>query len=150
VGHKPDFERFYEAEARAVFSAVYSLCRDRELAEDATQEGFARALERWDRLGSEPWVMTTALNLARRSLRRRPSLTTTAHHPSQEEDVDLWAKVRALPRRQQEVVVLYYLLQMPAEEIARILRVREGTVRTHLVRARQALRTALGEDADGD
>jgi len=58
--------------------------------------------------------------------------------------------VRTLPRRQLEVVVLYYRLQMPVEEIARVLSMRDGTVRTHLVRARQALRTALGEAPNGD
>jgi len=154
VGSKPDFERFYETEGRAVFSAVYSLCRDRDLAEDATQEAFARALERWDRLGTEPraggWVMTTALNVARRNLRRRPPVPAGTVHGNPQTDVDLWEKVRMLPRRQREVVVLYYRLGMQVDEIARVLGTREGTVRTHLVRARQALRTALGEDADGD
>jgi RNA polymerase sigma-70 factor (ECF subfamily) len=60
------FERFYTNEAKAVFTAVYLMCRDRQLAEDATQEAFARAFERWDRLERQPWaagwVMTTALN----------------------------------------------------------------------------------------
>lgn len=155
VTSEPDFERFYEAEARSVFSAVYSLCRDRVLAEDATQEAFARALERWDRLGSDPWaggwVATTALNVARRGLRRsriHPPASDQQANP--EEAVDLWERVRVLPRRQQEVVVLYYRLQMTVEEIARVLRIREGTVRTHLVRAREGLRSALGEATDGD
>jgi len=69
------FESFYISEAKAVFTAVYMMCRDRQLAEDATQEAFARALERWDRLGQQEWaagwVVTTALNVARRNLRRR-------------------------------------------------------------------------------
>jgi DNA-directed RNA polymerase specialized sigma24 family protein len=49
------FERFYERESHAVFSSVFLLCRNRAVAEDATQEAFARAFERWDRLGSQPW-----------------------------------------------------------------------------------------------
>ena len=59
-----EFERFYEREAQAVFSAAVLLCRDREQAEDATREAFARALARWNRLGPQPWaagwVTTTA------------------------------------------------------------------------------------------
>jgi len=156
VGHEAEFGQFYESKARSVFSAVYSLCRDSDLAEDATQEAFARALARWDRLRSEPWaagwVTTTALNVARRGLRRRPVLQPASDpqaSPSPEEAIDLWRRVRMLPRRQQEVVVLYYRLQMPVDEIARALGTTDGTVRTHLVRAREALRATLQEAADG-
>ena len=38
------FERFCTNEAKAVFTAVYLMCRDRQLAEDASQEAFARAV----------------------------------------------------------------------------------------------------------
>ena len=80
---EPTFRALYEAEAEQVFRTVFLLCRDEDLARDATQEAFARALERWDRLQGEPWlgawVTTVALNVAKRSLRRvRP---TEAHSP---------------------------------------------------------------------
>ena len=78
----PAFRDFYQRESRAVFHAVYLLCRDRAVAEDSTQEAFARALSRWRRLRGEPWaagwVMTTALNVARRSLRQRAPLPEPA------------------------------------------------------------------------
>ena len=148
------FERFYTNEAKAVFTAAYLMCRDRQLAEDATQEAFARAFERWDRLEPVPWaagwVTTTALNVARRSLRRRRAwpMAREAHTP--EEAVDLWTAVRDLPRRQQEAVVLHYRMGVPVQEIAEILGCREGTVRTHLARAREALRFTLEGVNDGD
>jgi RNA polymerase sigma-70 factor, ECF subfamily len=79
------FERFYMNEARGVFTAVYLMCRDRALAEDSTQEAFARALERWDRLDQQPWAagwaMSTALNVARRSLRRRRAWPIAGQDP---------------------------------------------------------------------
>jgi RNA polymerase sigma factor (sigma-70 family) len=155
VAGDPEFERFYEKEAQAVFRAVYLLSRDAALAEDATQEAFARALERWDRLRSKSWVggwvVTTALNVSRRSMRKRTfRLTSTApgDPPSQEEAIDLWQRVRALPLRQQQTVVLYYRFGTPVEEIARILDCAEGTVRTHLARAREALRLTLEPTVD--
>jgi len=154
---KPDpaFERLYEKEAQSVFSAVYLLCRDRAIAEDATQEAFTRAFERWDRLEGEPWaggwVATTAMNVARRSLRRGRLLRPTPRdHLDPDERLDLWIQVRGLSRRQQEVVVLHYRLGVPVNEIAQILGCQEGTVRTHLARAREVLRTALAEVSDGD
>jgi len=148
------FERFYMSEAKAVFTAVYLMCRDRELAEDATQEAFARALERWVRLELQPWaagwVMTTALNVARRTLRRRRAWPIAREARNPDEAVDLWTAVRRLPRRQQEAVVLHYRMGVPVREIAQILGCREGTVRTQLGRARGALRTLLEGGTDGD
>lgn len=148
------FERFYMSEAKSVFTAVYMMCRDRPLAEDATQEAFARALERWDRLEPHPWaagwVVTTAVNVARRSLRRRRGWLMPRQARNPDEAVDLWTAVRGLPRRQQEAVVLYYRMGTPVQEIAQILGCKEGTVRTHLARAREALRIMLGGGRVGD
>ena len=148
---RPDeeFQELYRSEARAVFSTVFLLCRDRALAEDATQEAFARALERWGQLRGRPWVAgwitTTALNVTRRSLRRRHFREPT---PPVEGDpnlaLDLWRAVRMLPRRQQQAVVLHYRLDLPVDEVAQAMGCREGTVRTHLARARVALRESMG------
>jgi len=132
------FERFYMSEAKAVFTAVYMMCRDKELAEDATQEAFARALERWDRLEPHTWAAGCRGWLVPREAR------------NPDEAVDLWTAVRGLPRRQQEAVVLYYRLGVPVQEIAQVLGCGNGTVRTHLARAREALRTVLEEGPDGD
>jgi len=151
----PGFERFYETEAQSVFRAVYLLSRDRVLAEDATQEAFARALERWERLASQPWsggwVTTTALNIARRGLRRRRPLGSVPRdNPEPEETIDLWTRVKELPRRQQEAVVLHYRMGFSVEEVARVMGCRDGTVRTHLARAREVLRAALKGVSDED
>ncbi|MBI3647786.1 MAG: sigma-70 family RNA polymerase sigma factor [Actinobacteria bacterium] len=151
----PGSERFYETEAQAVFRAVYLLCRDRVLAEDATQEAFARALERWERLGTQPWaggwVMTTALNVTRRGMRHRRVLRPVIRDdPDPEETIDLWDRVKGLPRRQQEAVVLCYRVGLSIEEVAQAMGCKEGTVRTHLSRARKVLRAALKGVSDGD
>ena len=145
----PGFADFYRSDAPAVFQTVYLLCRDRSAAEDATQEGFARALERWGRLRGQPWVggwvTSTALNAARRALRRRPP---PAASPATEHDVDstldVWRAVRSLPLRQQQAVVLRYRADLSTEEIAASMGCDAGTVRTHLARAREAIRTRIG------
>lgn len=146
------FEGFYEREAQRVFATVLLLCRDRVVAEDAVQEAFARALERWDRLEGEPWaggwVTTTAMNVVRRALRRRPS-ELRAEQPPIDAGVEMWDAVARLPGRQQEAVILYYRLATPVDEIARLMVCEPGTVRTHLSRARAALREALAEEAEG-
>src|SRR5205814_5457577 len=123
---------------------------------DSTQEAFAGALSRWRRLRGEPWaagwVMTTALNVARRSLRRRaplPGPPAVAADADLETVLDLRERIRALPRRQQAAVVLYYLAGLPVAEVAGAMGCREGTVRAHLARARTTLARGLGPSPEG-
>jgi RNA polymerase sigma-70 factor (ECF subfamily) len=152
VSTDPSFTELYEREFPAVFRAAYLMSGDRGLAEEATQEAFARALARWGRLRSQPWaggwVTTTALNTARRHMRRRRPATIT-NDPHGEDDttrLDVHAAIRLLPARQQEVVVLHYLLDLPVADTAAVMGCDQGTVKTHLWRARAALVRALSID----
>src|SRR5437867_12823545 len=99
------FREFYEREFRAVFRAALLLCQDWAAAEDATQEAFVRALERWDRLVDKAWaggwVMSTAINLGKRALRRRQGPVLPSVDVSDlDARLDLWRAVARLPLRQ--------------------------------------------------
>ncbi len=154
MSERGDFPAFYEREFTMVFRAVLLSCRRRETAEDATQEAFARALVRWRRLSGEPWaagwVTTTAMNVARRAMRRQAEAPADAPSPvhDHEADLDVRAAVRHLPARQQEAVALHYLLDLSVADTASAMNVDEGTVKTHLARARESLERALGIDDD--
>jgi RNA polymerase sigma-70 factor (ECF subfamily) len=154
------FAELYEAEFAAVYRACFALCGDRQLAEDAAQEAFARALERWRRLRERPWVAgwvaTTALNVVRRSLRRRRAEPRPEPTPGEadthgaNERLDLIRAIRALPARQQEALVLHYVADLSVDDVAEAMGVETGTVKTHLARAREAMaRTLGGERVDG-
>ena len=138
----------YEQAFPVVYRVVYRSCGRREMAEDATQEAFARAFERWSRLRGEPWVvgwvLTTALNILRRAMRRTREEPREVHlKPRRDDDVDeaidLWHAIRHLPRRQAEAVVLYYVLDLPVADVAEVMGCRDGTAKTHLDRGRQRL-----------
>jgi RNA polymerase sigma-70 factor (ECF subfamily) len=153
----PGFRELYEREFPAVFRAVFLLCGDRQLAEDAAQEAFARALARWRRLRDQPWaagwVTTTAFNVARRQLRKRPTMSVgpdAGQESPHDERLDLHAAIRALPTRQQEAVALHYLLDLPVAQTAAAMGCDEGTVKSHLHRARSALNRALFEPDPND
>lgn len=150
----PRFEDLYRSEGPSVLATVYLLCRDQTIAEEATQEAFVRALERWGRLAEKPWaagwVVTTALNVARRAMRRIVPNRPEQQDPDLEGALDLWAEVLFLPLRQQQAVILRYRLDMEVADIAKAMRCREGTVRTHLGRAHQALRRRLEGAVDAD
>jgi RNA polymerase sigma-70 factor (ECF subfamily) len=150
------FVQLYQAEHGRVFRATWAFCGDRAIAEDATQEAFMRALERWPQLREQPWVTgwvtSTALNAARRLQRRRRWLRWAETAPGEAAagadesgSVELWQVVRALPRRQREAVALHYLADLPVARVARLMGCREGTVKAHLAHAREALRGQLEE-----
>lgn len=122
------------------------------------QEAVARAWERSER-GADiesltAWVTTVALNLARSRLRRvaaerraRARLGTRESSPSEghEDRIDVTRALEELPRRQREATVLRYYLGMDVKEVAAVLGMSEGSAKTTLFRARQALSRALGE-----
>lgn len=144
----PAFRDLYEREFPAVFRAAYALSGDRELAEDAAQEAFARALSRWRRLSREPWaagwITTTALNVARRGLRRRPVEGSPRFEQVDAEALlDLRAAITDLPARQQTAVVLHHLMDLPVRDVAAAMQCREGTVKAHLSKGRAGIERRL-------
>ena len=126
-------------------------------AEDAVQEALVRAWMRSQRgepIGSLPaWVAAVALNQTRsgwrravaerRARRRLPERSGSMAAAPSEEHVDVARALEALPRRQREVAVLRYLLEMSTAEVASVLGIGEGTVKSSLSRARAHLVDAL-------
>jgi RNA polymerase sigma-70 factor (ECF subfamily) len=139
-------------------AAVALTSGSRPAAEDAVQEALLRAWERsekGDEIDSlEAWVTTVALNLARSALRRIRSerrararfASSTVGQPPTADRIDVDRALATLPRRQREVAVLRYYLQLSTREVALALELDEGTVKSTLVRARAALARALGID----
>jgi RNA polymerase sigma-70 factor (ECF subfamily) len=146
------FEDFYAAEFDRVLDSAFAFSGDRDAAADATQEAFARAFARWRRLSRQEWaggwVTTTALNVLRRRYRDAAKSPVqaperAAHDPHGR--VDLLRALRALPVRQREAAVLFYVADLPLHAVAETMGVSDGAVKSHLARAREGLRVSLGE-----
>jgi RNA polymerase sigma-70 factor (ECF subfamily) len=151
------FEDFYRLE----FAHVRALARVLAGAagsDDVAQEAMLVAYRRWRDVSAmtDPamWVRRVCANLATSQLRRRTiearavlRLGTRAARPValDEDDESFWAAVRALPRRQAQVVALYYLYDLPVADVAATLEMTDGTVKTHLSRARKALAARLDQ-----
>lgn len=150
----PAFIKLYETDFTIVFRAAFMLSGDRSLAEDAAQEAFAKALERWHRIGDQPWaggwVMTTALNVARKARRVhllvKPRDNGQATERDLEASLDLRRAIAALPPRQQEAVILHYLADLPLDQVATVMGCGNGTVKSHLWRARQQLARYMADE----
>ena len=139
--YRSDFARFARF-ARAVTG-------DRESALEAVQEGFADALRKarqWRGTGSlDAWVWSCVLNRARKA-RPRPAPGAPAYvNRTRETDVDVRARLAALPERQRLVVFLRYFADLGYLEIAQTLGIEVGTVSATLHAAHVALRAQLEE-----
>ncbi|WP_059011969.1 SigE family RNA polymerase sigma factor [Streptomyces specialis] len=153
-----DLEAFYAATANPLVAAVYAVTGDAADAEDAVQEAYARAWQRWSALSAEgdptPWVRTVALRLAvstwrkaRNRLRAQLRHGPPPHAPALAPDhVALVAALRGLSAEQRTAVVLHHLLDLPVAQVARETGVSEAAVRTRLSRARRTLRARLTDD----
>ncbi len=149
------FAQLYQESYRSLVLTAYALLRDMGEAEEVTQEAFAVAYGRRARVSRadspEAWVRKVVVNLARRRWRRRAMLDRILHRELDEpppiegfgEHLDLHAAIRALGHEYQAAVVLHYLADLPVDEVASILDVPVGTVKSRLSRARAALAAQL-------
>ncbi len=147
------FTELVARQSRFVFRVAYSVLRNVQDAEDVVQETFFK-LHRsgaWERMDDErAFLARTAWRLA---VDRLPKLRTIAKStpvPSHEQSVidgDLQAVVHrlidALPEELRQPLALSAIEELTSREIAVLLDIPEGTVRTRLMRARQILREKL-------
>ena len=146
------FEALYRAERASILAVAGALVGDWAIAEDVVQESFAQAYLQWKTVGQfdrpGAWVRRVAINKAISRLRRREAETralgrvglgSQASSDAPVADAELWAVVRGLPRRQAQAVALTYIMDLTMAEVAEVLGCSEGSVKTHLHRARERL-----------
>ena len=150
MGTSEQLERVYRERYGRFCRLAGTIIGDPELAHDAVQSGFARALSNastWRGDGSlEGWVWRIVLNCAR-DARAAPSLdlAAVADVPAAvaESDPVLAEALRRLSPRRRLVVFLHYYADLRYSDIAEILGLSEGAVAATLAQARDALKTLL-------
>jgi RNA polymerase sigma-70 factor (ECF subfamily) len=166
-GDQDAFARLVQLHQRRVFNLVYRMLQDYEEASEVTQEAFFAA---WQGLPSfrgdarfSTWLYRIAYNcclkqlevrkreravqvavqaeqtLAHRSLEERASAELDAQDCQQ----FVRSQLSTLPAKYRIVLVLRHLQEMTYEEIAEILSMPVGTIKTHLFRARNLLKERL-------
>ena len=137
-----------------LFRAALAILGDVPEAEDAVQDAFLRYLEKGPEFRDEgherAWLLKVTANGCKSRLRSRKRCRTQELPDSlpapEDGSREVLAAVMALPANQRAAVHLYYYEGYPTGEIAAILGQRPGTVRSHLSRARDALRETLKGD----
>ena len=154
------FETVVRAYANDVFRYLYWLCRDRNVAEDLSQETFARAWAAWedqrDEKALKAWLFTIARHEHARLYERKrldidPDAELDAIVSRNASDPGLSIDIRRafalLPEAYRESLLLQVLGGLTSAEIAAATRSTEDAVNMRLSRARKSLRQLLeGKD----
>jgi len=169
-GSLDDFESVVEQYRPRVFQFILASIRDQEIAENLTQDCFIRAYRARHQFRGESkistWLMHIAASLVRshqasgrlkfwrRTLRSDdisnfgdwiadPQMSPEQALAAKEQVEKSWRAAGRLPGKQRSVFLLRYVEDMELLEIASVMGMKEGTVKTHLFRALQSIRTAL-------
>jgi RNA polymerase sigma-70 factor (ECF subfamily) len=167
MAQAPDQEMDREFEARLAesstlaFRVAYGVLRHREDAEDVAQEAFAKAYRSFRKLRERDrfraWLVRITWRMAinrQRSERRRivreqapvedqSSPTAADALAASERSARLWKAIDALPDKLRVVTVLAGIEEHDIRQIAQLLRLPEGTVKSRLFLARQRLKEFL-------
>jgi RNA polymerase sigma-70 factor (ECF subfamily) len=153
-----EFDAWYLREHPRVVSAVAAITGRPSVAGEAADEAFTRACERWERVRAMDspggWVHRTALNVARRQLRRSGHERRLLGRIAAGADAvveaappawsgELWDALAALTDRQREAVVLRHVADLTVAEVAAAMGIAPGTAAWTLHAARQRLSDRL-------
>lgn len=158
--NRADFAPLYERYVDQIFAYIFTMTRNRELAEDLTAATFAKALEelprfKWRGVPYSAWLYRVAANNVSHS-RRRPGwieldgqFAADSDHEfeaveNQDREQEVRSHVAALPAEQRQAVVLRFAGDLSNREIAEIMRKSEGAVKLLTFRALTTLRKKLG------
>lgn len=153
---RTDYARIVKTHMDTIYRIAVSYTKTPSDADDIVQQTFLKLLTRnvafTDEEHEKRWLIRVCINECNSffssfwrknmtpidSLEDRPAF-------SSEKDTELYEAIKRLPAKCRIVVYLFYYEGYPTKEIADILHIKEATVRTRLVRARNLLKEQLKE-----
>lgn len=151
---KEEFSRRIVAMTDVLYRVAWSQLPQAADREDAVQETIRRAWEKRDHLRDErymqTWVIRILLNVCdtqrRKSTRMLPTEYIPAVSREQKQDTPLLDALFSLEEKFRLPLQLRYVEGYSVAEVARMLRLPEGTVKSRLARGRDKLRAVLNEE----
>jgi RNA polymerase sigma factor (sigma-70 family) len=159
TGDMAAFESLLAPLLEPALQLAYAILRDWQEAEDAAQEG---ALKAWRAIGRlredtsslRPWYLTIVANEARSRRRSRwwsvvklseppPSAATSSAEEAASLRADLDAAMRRLTETERLILTLHFYLDLPLEEVSRVVGLSREAVKSRLYRATRSLRPAM-------
>lgn len=152
---RAQFERFYTDTRPHLVKALAMTLSDQGLATEAVDEAMTRAYARWSTIGEydnpKGWVYRVAYNYAIARIRKTErehlpgDLPDRGWRDSEPSDPMMAAAVDQLTPDLRAVVVLRYYLTWTQPEIAAVLDIPVGTVKSRIGRALSQLRGQIGK-----
>ena len=153
---REDYARIVQTHMDTIYRIAVSYTKVPSDADDIVQQTFVKLLSRkkvfTDREHEKRWLIRVCVNECNSffsSFWRKnvSSIDSLEYQPmfSEEKDTDLYEAIKQLPSKCRIVIYLFYYEGYPTKEIADILHMKEATVRTRLVRARNLLKEQLKE-----
>ncbi len=159
-----DFERYVNDYSRDLTRFCLHLCGNTQDAEDLFQDTWTRALDKLGQYRPEhsfkSWLFAICVNIykntktlkyhtSRAELSAEEQERLIASIPDAQKDVDayldLYEALYSLPKKHRAVIILYYFREFSQREIAAILRIPEGTVKSRLSTAKKLLERRLSD-----
>ena len=145
----------------SVFRMCYAYLKDYQLAEDVAQETFIRVYQHYGDFHNQSsikiWIIQIAINLCKNQMRTHwwkkrfyhvfmeIEEAVTENYDSVLNGQLIFEEISKLSVKYREVILLYYYQEFTIPEIAKILDVKESTIKARLVRARERLKPKLRE-----
>ncbi len=153
---REDYARIVQTHMDTIYRIAVSYTKVPSDADDIVQQTFVKLLSRktvfTDREHEKRWLIRVCVNECNSffsSFWRKnvSSIDSLEHQPifSEEKDTELYEAIKRLPSKCRIVIYLFYYEGYQTKEIADILHMKEATVRTRLVRARNLLKEQLKE-----
>jgi RNA polymerase sigma-70 factor (ECF subfamily) len=149
---KEEFADLVLTYQQSMYRFALGILRNKQDAEDALSAAIIKAYEHLaslrDKDKFKTWIMTIIANEAKNMLSKNSRVQlvddiTIFEEGVEENQNDVWGSVMELGEQHRQIVMLYYYDGFSTREIAGILKVPEGTVKSRLSRARQNLKELL-------
>lgn len=155
-------KKLYLQYYQEIYVYIFSYCKNRDAAEDLTQETFLKALLslRDTHENMRAWLYKVARNLSIDYLKKRKQYDSLDDYEEflcdekpddvlsefikEEEKRNLYYAINSLERRYREVLVLQYFGELSQKEIARTMHLSPENVRVLAHRAKQKLKEKMG------
>lgn len=161
-----DFERYVAEYSPDLTRFCMKLCGDIHDADDLFQDTWTRALDKFEQYQPQQsfksWLFAICANTFKNAKKQKynsaKAIFATEEEkerfilsiPCEEKDIDafldLHAALHTLPKKHRVVIVLYYFREFKEQEIARMLEIPEGTVKSRLNTAKKLLKRRLSHD----
>lgn len=153
--NKEQFSKLIKACSGSMYRLAVGMLQNQQDAEDAVSEAVLRACENIGKLRStekfKAWIMQITANEARKIYNQRKRTFVSEHLEEwmpvfEDEHHELWDAVMKLDVAFREAIILFYYDRLSIREIAKVLKVKEGTIKSRLSRGKSQLREMLEED----